>query len=235
MKISFFFSKILSHFILFYFIIIIFFSIFFCNEQCSFSDSGTVLSQTGSKTESECTKHPTWPNWAHPGMHRLAQARTVAVSWHLARPCRGQGRPCRRPQAAVSQPPLTRPCAVLRAMLCRAPTQRPAFRIVALAAVSWALAARQPGRIAGPVLRAGWPCPGLSHDTTLPQALPWSQYTKVYCDTKTQQPALFMSQYSRRLAIHSTYCPPKLQYTSPIAIQFSSLLAIQFFPQPPLF
>ena len=42
-------------------------------------------------------------------------------------------------------------------------------RIVALAAMSWALAARQPGlivawacRIAGTVQRAGWPCPGLA-------------------------------------------------------------------------
>ena len=48
------FSKILSKFILFYFILIkfkiFFFPKFFCNEQCSFNDSGTVLSQTGSKT-----------------------------------------------------------------------------------------------------------------------------------------------------------------------------------------
>ena len=60
------------------------------------------------------------PKLAQLSTPRRAQARPVAVSWPLARPCRGQGRPCSRPQAVVSQPPLARPCAVLRAMPCRA-------------------------------------------------------------------------------------------------------------------
>ena len=72
----------------------------------------------------------------------------------------------------MSQPPLARPCYVPRAMprvyslSCHAPTQRPparlAYRIVSLAAVSWALAARQPGRIVGSMPRACWPCPRLA-------------------------------------------------------------------------
>ena len=185
---------------------------------------------------------PSWPS-------RHAQVRTGACMAARGRSYRGLrgavswvtiGRVAG--PTAVSWPCDARPCALCRAHYALAPA-RLAARIERITArkrpyrgrvpraplaVSWALAARQPSRIAGTVPRAGWPCPRLSHDTALLQALIWSQYTKVYCDTKTQQPVLFMSQNSRHLAIQYTHCPPKLQYTSPIAIQFANLLAIQF-------
>ena len=89
----------LSNFISFYFILFKFNLIYFffqkkkfCDEQCSFSDSGIVLSQTGSKTEPgvQCTNLAQLTQPARPG------ARAHAVSWPPIRPCR-------RPQLVMSQ------------------------------------------------------------------------------------------------------------------------------------
>ena len=100
----------LFDFILFYFILINFFfrKIYFYNEQCSFSDSGKIPSQTGSK-QVECTKCTTyWPSCT-------------------PRPCPGHPaggtpRTCCAPRAC-----LLRACAarLQRVPACRAPAQRP--------------------------------------------------------------------------------------------------------------
>ena len=60
------------------------------------------------------------------GAHRHFQARTMVVSWPLARPCRGQGRPCRSPRLPCRSAP--------RACACRG--------LVAGRVVAW------PGRVA---------------------------------------------------------------------------------------
>ena len=55
---------------------------------------------------------------------------------------------------------------------------------------------------------------------TIPSAARFLCHNTLQCiviQTSTIQP-----QYNRRLAIQFTHCTPKLQYTSPIAIQFSS-------------
>ena len=153
----------------------------------------------------------------------------------------------------MSQPSLARPYAVPRAMPrvyalpCRAPTQRPPARlaccIVALAAVSWALAARQPGRIAGSVSRTCWPCPGLavflSTQSSL-SSLGLSQYNVLYCDTSllSLQACLSPNCIAIQLPAHPAYCntifpahcTPNLQYNNCITIQFQAKfthLAIQ--------
>ena len=73
----------------------------FCNEQCSFSDSGTVLSPTEPKTESECTK-------PQPGPTEHTQVRTgrapSAQAAHPARPC------CRAPQPRAPMAPRAWAC-----------------------------------------------------------------------------------------------------------------------------
>ena len=130
------------------------------------------------------------PNLAQLSTPRRVQARTVAISWPLARSCRGQGRPCRKLQAAVSQPLLARPA------LCSAPTPCHVARLPSSPSRAPCLSYRGPsGHVVGagcaPVLpyrrpcRApGWPCRGLSRDTVQPHApQPQSRYTPVYRDT----------------------------------------------------
>ena len=122
------------------------------HESSPNGDSKISLSRKLGRKLNRVHKTPNWLSW-HPGAPMAARPwpRTVAVSWPGAgrivagsRPYRGRGPgrvagsrlPCR-------SPPLTCPCAVLRAMPrvyalpCRAPTQRPparvACRIVALA------------------------------------------------------------------------------------------------------
>ena len=131
----------------------------------------------------------------HPGAHTgRVVALASAVSWPLARPCRGPwlGRVVARAgRVAGSRLPCCSPRSrVLRfaahhaARLPSTPPARLTCRIVALATVSWVLAARQPGYIAGPVPRAGLPCPRLSRDTVQPHApQPQSRYTPVYRET----------------------------------------------------
>ena len=67
------------------------------HEQCPKIDSGTVLSQTGSKTGWVHQVHSLLAQPAHPGAHRRAHAWPCrglqpAVSWPGLRPCRSIGR-----------------------------------------------------------------------------------------------------------------------------------------------
>ena len=177
-----------------------------------------------------CTKHPNWPSWAHPGAHRRTQARTVAVSWPLARPCRGQGWPCGRPQAAVSQP--------ARAPLLRSPATRPAL---SACAVSW-LGSRPcrglaPGRVAGCVAVAQALHARLdfvSRACLMIQSHAPSSFLVtiqiLYRDQASVYPPVSLSQYSRVYC--DTLCPNhqalQSRYKWCIVTQFSSLpLAIQ--------
>ena len=63
------------------------------------------------------------PTLAQLSTPRCAQARTVAVSWPLARPCRGQGRPCRSLHSRVAARAPQRPSSYAPALACtpRAP------------------------------------------------------------------------------------------------------------------
>ena len=166
------------------------------------------------------------PNLAQLSTPRRAQARPVAVSWPLAWPFRGQGRPCCRPQAAVSQPPLERPCAVLRTMLCRAPTQRPACRTVALAAMSWALAARQPGRIVAWAVRyaarlaaVSWACCAL-YRNTMPSSLMPPGHNTLNCIAIQSSILLAISVTIQYLVLQYNFLPNQLHT---LAIKFAVL------------
>ena len=150
----------------------------------------------------------------------------MAVSWPLAWPCRGQGRPCRRPQVAMLQPPLERPCAVLRAMSCRTPTQRPACRIVALAAMSWELAARQPGsivvwavRYAARLATVLWACCALYRNTMLSSLMPPGHNT-LDCIAIQSSILLAVSVTIQYLVLQYNFLPNQLHT---LAIKFAVL------------
>ena len=133
--------------------------------------------------------------------------RVVARAGRVA----GSKLPCRSPR---SRSPYALPRAMPRvyALPCR---------IVALAAVSWALAARQPGRIIGPVPRASWPCPGLSRDTVQPHALSLSHDTLQCIATHLlQQPNCRLAYLS--VTIQSVYCDTNFSpaLAASVTIQF---------------
>ena len=157
----------------------------------------------------------------------------MAVSWPLAWPCRGQGRPCHRLQAVVSQPPLACPG------LCRAPTPCHAARLPSAPSRAPRLSYRGPsGRVVGagcvparpyrrPCSVPGWPCRGLSRDMVQPHApQPQSRYTPVYRDTSScsQTAALVTIQilYRETASSHSSVTIQELYFNtilSPSSLQ----------------
>ena len=204
------------------------------NEPGPNGDSETPLSRKTRSKPSQVHEHQNWPSW-RPGAHWRAQVRArlsvswvgLAVSWSRPPSVSQPKPPCRRAHARAP----ARRAAPLRA-LPRSPT-RLACRIVALAAVSWALAARQPGRIAGPVSRAGRPCPRLAVlycNTAQPFLLRHVTIQFLYCDTSliSLQACLSPNCIAIQLLDHQAYCntifpthcTPNLQYNNCIAIQF---------------
>ena len=138
-----------------------------------------------------------------------------------------QGRPCRRPNGlivAVCRAPLLtvpRPPTPLAPRPC-APC--PAHRS-AQTTVSWPSAARVSGRVAG-----------LPHDTALPQALTWSQYTRVYCDTMPSLSSSISHNTISVLRYNSALKPHSLQYKLKLPYNFFFFcntlhIAIQTTPQ----
>ena len=131
------------------------------------------MSQTRSKTESECTKHPNWPSWAHLSARMAARGRSYRgrVLGRVAGPS-GRVVGARSRASAVSQ------------AQCRAPARC----VVRLRAVSWPCSALYRNTV--PI---GQPLSG--HDTllciathSLSQASRL-QHKRLYCNTVLQQPA----------------------------------------------
>ena len=139
-------------------------------------------------------------------------ARTMAVSWPLARPCRGQGRPCRSARL---------PCRSAHARTpARACAQRPS------ASPSYRGRGPRPCRRAQcRVAARPWPYRGRERAPGLRPACLGPQYIFLYCSQKISQPKPLSHNTSS--VLRYTLC---LAYPLPVAIQglisqYNSLLA----------
>ena len=126
-----------------------------------------------------------------------------------------------------------RPSALCLARHARAPA-RLACRIVALAAVSWALAARQPGRITGPAVRLAGrvlgcltiqPClkPSSGHNTLRCIAIQKLSSLSSLCHNTAG-----ILQYNIPSAHLSCNTLPLLQYSLPTYLQYNLAFLLQY-------
>ena len=213
------------------------------HEQCPKIDSGTVLSQTGSK-QAECTKCTAHGPAARPGRSwPRARLRCACTCCRALRACLHAPAPAQRPPSGRSRllcaplpgpcepaAPLPRPCRAPAAPLprpCRAlvaPLPRPA-RPPAPAACAFSLYCDT-----NCLLKALF---FTIHQSVLQysahQPSTRSQYSELYCDTVS---ALSFAIQTSVLQYTSSLAFSCLQYNNCISIQFSVYPMLQYNFQP---
>ena len=178
------------------------------------------------------------PHQAQLSTPRCAQARTVAVSWPLARPCSSQGRPCRRPQrpcrSLMPRAPRAPSCAcssaALRARLARpapaAPAARPSTCSAPAPAGPAPELAQRPARPAPtvPCCSAQWPYRGRAPRAHLALSWPRSRYRLPSCLALSHN-----TVYVLRYNAHSLQATSLAIQTCLLQYNFGLHPTIQFF------